>query len=265
MTNYVSFSLYGDNKFYHFGAIENVKLCRTIYPQWVPVVYVDEVVPKVVISDLINNGALVIHGSPELSRNKRTWRFAASLIEDAEKVIFRDADSRINSREKACVDSWLQSGKALHIMRDHPHHANWIMAGMFGIDAQVAGRFLEKILITAQGIDIGEDQALLARNLYRFLKGQSLVHDSFFRREKWATPFPTLREGSQFVGERIDEYGNPEESMREMLARYENSALLRFKLRAEDYRRIKTEENLSQNIGLIGTILNYLRASTWRI
>jgi hypothetical protein len=265
MTNYISFSLYGNNKFYYLGAIENVKLCKTVYPGWVPVVYVDEVVPQYVTSDLINNGALVIHGSTELSSNKMTWRLAASLIEDAEKVIFRDADSRINPREKACVDNWLHSGKALHVMRDHPYHANWIMGGMFGIDARVASRFVEKILVTAQGLEQGEDQVLLAKTLYPPLRDQSMVHDSFFRREKWAKPFPTPREGSEFVGERIDENGNPEEDVREMLVRYENSALLRFKLRGEDYRRIKTEQTLGQKISLIGTILNYLRASSWRI
>jgi hypothetical protein len=265
MTNYVSFSLYGKENIYNLGAIENVKLCRTIYPGWVPVVYVDEVVPPCVSNDLIKNGALVIHGSPELSSNKRTWRFAASLIKDAEKVIFRDADSRISFRERACVDSWLQSDKALHVMRDHPHHANWIMAGMFGVDARAAGRYLAGILETGRGIEVGEDQKLLAKNLYPFLRKQSLVHDSFFRRETWATPFPTPREGGQFVGEIIDEHGNPDQDIRDMLVRFENSPLLRLQLLAEDYRRVKTEQNLSENLGPTGTILNYLRASSWRL
>jgi hypothetical protein len=265
MTNYVSFSLYGKENFYNLGAIENVKLCKTIYPGWLPVVYVDEVVPPHITSELINNGAVVIFGSPELSRNKRTWRFAASLINDAEKVIFRDADSRISFRERACVDSWLQSGKALHVMRDHPHHANWIMAGMFGIDARVGSQYLASILNTARGIEPGEDQKLLAKTLYPFLRHQSVVHDSFFRREPWSTPFPTNREGGQFVGERIDEHGHPDQEAREMLVSFESSLLLRLQLLAEDYRRIKTEQNLSQNLGLMGNILNYLRASSWRI
>jgi len=265
MTNYISFSLYGDNNFYCLGALENIKLCRTIYPGWVPVVYVDEVVPRHVTSELINNGAIVIHGSPELGCNKRTWRFAASLIEDAEKVIFRDADSRVSLRERACVDSWLQSGKALHVMRDHPHHANWIMAGMFGIDARVGSQYLADILKIARGIDPGEDQKLLAKILYPVLRKKSLVHDSFFRREPWSTPFPKNREGHQFVGERIDEHGNPDQAMREMLARFESSPLLRLQLLAVDYRRIKTEQNLSQSLGLIGNLLNYLRATSWKI
>jgi len=245
LTNYVSFSLYGDSPFYNLGAIENVKLCRTIYPDWIPVVYVDGSVPKQVVEQLSLLDAFVINGSTTLSRNKMTWRLAAVLIPGANKVIFRDADSRIGLREKACVDKWLLSGKALHIMRDHPYHANWIMGGMFGVDARVAEKYVQKILSAAQKTKLGEDQQLLAKELYCYLRDQTLVHDSFFRREKWAEAFPLPRKGSQFVGERIDEKGKPEEDMREMLVRYEKSKLLRFQLRAQDSKRIRTDQRLN--------------------
>jgi hypothetical protein len=244
MTNYVSFSLFGDKDFYTLGAIENIKLCSDIYPTWTPVVYVDGRVPEEVIWELKHLGALVVHESKALGLNKRAWRFAATLIPDADKVIFRDADSRINTREKACVERWLASGKPLHIMRDHPFHANWIMAGMWGIDADIGRPYVSNILSAARGIDVGEDQRLLATELYCFLRKQTIIHDSFFRREKWSTAFPTAREDGQFVGERIDEYGRPELSMRDALLNHEKSRMLRIRLRAEDYRRTRTEQKL---------------------
>jgi hypothetical protein len=244
MTNYISFSLFGDRDFYSVGAIENIKLCSEIYPSWTPVVYVDGQVPEEVIWKLKHLGALVVPESTALGLNKRAWRFAATLIADADKVIFRDADSRINRREQACVEKWLASGKPLHIMRDHPFHANWIMAGMWGIDANVGRPYVSNILSEAKGIEVGEDQRLLASQLYCFLRKQTIIHDSFFRREKWAEEFPTAREEGQFVGERIDEHGNPESSMRDALVNHEKSKLLRFRLRAEDYRRTRTEQKL---------------------
>ena len=244
MTNYISFSLFGDRDFYSVGAIENIKLCSEIYPSWTPVVYVDGQVPEEVIWKLKHLGALVVPESTALGLNKRAWRFAATLIADADKVIFRDADSRINRREQACVEKWLASGKPLHIMRDHPFHANWIMAGMWGIDATVGRPYVSNILSEAKGIEVGEDQRLLASQLYYFLRKQTIIHDSFFRREKWAEEFPKAREGGQFVGERIDEHGNPESSMRDALVNHEKSKLLRFRLRAEDYRRTRTEQKL---------------------
>ena len=244
MNNYISFSLYGKKPFYNIGAIENVKLCKTIYPGWTPIVYVDREVPESISEGLKSNGALVINGSTELSQNKMAWRFAAALIDDAERVIFRDTDSRVTAREKACVDRWLESGKALHIMRDHPFHANWIMGGMWGVDAKAARPHISRILSKAQGTQVGEDQHLLAGELYRNLREETLVHDSFFRREKWAQSFPTPRDGAQFVGERIDENGIPEISMREMLISYERSKFLRFRLHAQDWRRTRTEQKL---------------------
>jgi hypothetical protein len=244
MTNYISFSLYGEGSFYHKGAIANVKLCSTIYPEWTPIFYVGGGVPELVTSELTSNGALVVEGSDELSKNKKAWRFAAALIEDTEKVIFRDVDSRINPRERACVDSWLKSGKPVHIMRDHPYHANWINAGMWGLEANVGKNYVSKILSIAQGTEVDEDQYLLAKELYWYCRNQTFVHDSFFRREKWAKPFPTPRESSQFVGERIDEEGKPETEMREMLIRYEQSNFLRFQLLAQDWKRTRTQQKL---------------------
>jgi hypothetical protein len=244
MTNYISFSLYGEKKIYIVGAIENVKLCSKIYPGWTPIVYVDEMVPSYAINELRNNGALVINGTDNISKNKMVWRLSAVLINDAEKVVFRDADSRVSPRESACVNAWLDSGKALHIMRDHPYHANWIMGGMWGIDATVGSKYVEHILSIAQGDEVGEDQHLLARELYRHLRTQTFVHDSFFNRENWSEEFPTPRLGEEFVGERIDEEGVPETAMREMLVRYEGSKFLRHKIRRLDARRIRTDQKL---------------------
>lgn len=244
MTNYVSFSLYGDKQIYLVGAIANVKLCSKIYPGWTPVVYVDEAIPSSAVSELKDNGALVIKGSVDISRNKMIWRLAAVLISDADKVIIRDADSRVSPRESNCVKAWLDAGEPLHIMRDHPYHANWIMGGMWGLDARVGIRFVQNILSMARGEEVGEDQRLLARELYRHLRHQTLVHDSFFRRESWSKAFPTARIGGEFVGERIDEMGRPEEAMREMLIRYEKSRALRFRIRMSDARRVRTDQKL---------------------
>jgi hypothetical protein len=244
MTNYISFSLFGTLPIYVTGAIENVKLSREFYPDWTPIVYVDDEVTEQVMKELEVNGGQVVKGSTLLSKNKRAWRFAAALIEDANLVILRDADSRVNSRERACVEKWMASGRALHIMRDHPFHSSWIMAGMWGIHAKTGGPFVSKILSKATGRTDSEDQDLLASELYPHLCQNSLVHDSFFKRESWALPFPTPRTGSEFVGERIGEDGTPEKDISRTLVRYEKSKALRLKLKARDFLRTKFEQKL---------------------
>jgi hypothetical protein len=66
--------------------------------------------------------------------NGRFWRFLPAYEPDVEVMISRDCDSRIGSREARCVHEWLDSGKKLHIIRDHERHYDFpILAGMWGI------------------------------------------------------------------------------------------------------------------------------------
>lgn len=245
MVNYISFSLFGESALYRVGAIENIRLCSRIYPGWSPVVYVDQTVSDAVRAELRSSGALVFQGTAQLGKDKRSWRLAATLIEDADLVIFRDTDSRVNQREQACVNSWLESGRPLHIMRDHPFHSSWVMAGMWGVDASVGRTYISEVLSSARGESISEDQKLLATIVYSRIGDQALIHDSFFRRERWALPFPTQRSEGQFVGERIDTNEEPEAGMRNMVTKYENSPLLQLKLETRDFLRIRLEQKLN--------------------
>ena len=62
------------------------------------------------------------------------WRFFAASDPCVALALFRDTDSLVNPRERAAVDAWLASGKALHSMIDAPEHAGWPMqGGMWGI------------------------------------------------------------------------------------------------------------------------------------
>ncbi len=61
------------------------------------------------------------------------WRFLAADDQRADAAIFRDVDSRISEREAHAVQEWLASGRAFHIMRDHPRHWRPMMGGMWGV------------------------------------------------------------------------------------------------------------------------------------
>jgi len=144
----VSFSLYDNIPLYSLGAIENAKLMKDIYPDWVMYVYHGLEVDPDVISSLLELGCVttlcshVINRPPEplsgISLCGKFWRFMALAEPGIELAIFRDSDSRINVREKAAVMEWIDSGKALHTMRDHHCHTRRILAGMWGCRA---GRF----------------------------------------------------------------------------------------------------------------------------
>lgn len=133
MGKYISYSLWGDNKVYTYGIIENVLLAKKLYPDWVVRIHYNKTVPDDIIKWLgtQDNTELIIHTDNKLKASNMFWRFEDFFMKDA-TVIIRDADSRISEREVLCVNEWLQSSKDFHIIRDHEHHTVPIVGGAIG-------------------------------------------------------------------------------------------------------------------------------------
>ena len=60
MKKIISFCLWGDNPKYTIGAIENAKLAKTIYPDWICRFYVSENVNQSIINKLIELNSEII-------------------------------------------------------------------------------------------------------------------------------------------------------------------------------------------------------------
>ena len=58
--------------------------------------------------------------------------FVDSADEAVDRFIVRDADSRLNPRERLAVEEWIASGKRIHSIRDHPNHDRPLNGGMWG-------------------------------------------------------------------------------------------------------------------------------------
>jgi hypothetical protein len=207
---YLSFSLWGDNPLYNVGAIRNAELYKTIYPNWQMVVYYDNTVPEETITTLDRLGVELY--KMDGSIYPAFWRFLISEKNDCEYSVFRDCDSRISVREKLAVDEWINSGKSIHIMRDHPYHripagnnSIGILAGMWGIKGRIIP-MMEMIVefIRGKHNNYGIDQSFL-KIIYDKFNNDSVVHDEFFENK----PFPIKRENGRFIGERIGIDENP--------------------------------------------------------
>jgi hypothetical protein len=208
---YLSFSLWGDKPIYNIGAIKNAELRKEIYPDWDMVVYYDNTVPTETINKLSELGVITIDMS-STNLYGMFWRFMASSLPDSEYSIFRDCDSRITIREKMAVDEWINSGKSLHVMRDHPNHGIpygndrlGILGGMWGIKSNSVNltEMINKFPKSTEH-NYGNDQTFL-RTIYSILENDRTTHDEFFERK----PFPINRKYGEFVGGRIDENDNP--------------------------------------------------------
>lgn len=199
----VSFSLYGAAAKYAVGVIENIRLCKDLYPEAEVVVHVES--GHYASRRIADEGARIVLHDPASGHAGMMWRFESGAERDRyDVVLFRDADSRVNARERAAVDEWLAGSSALHCMRDHPVHRRPIMGGMWGLRTHsfdmasaLAGR--------AAGSRYGDDEGFLSDVVWPALKRDCVFHssrpedsDALFRR------FPSHAAWKGFVGEPVN-------------------------------------------------------------
>ena len=204
----ISFSLWGDDKKYTIGALRNAELASSIYPGWICRFYLGKSVPLDICEELQEfSNSETIDVSEKGDWTSTFWRFLAADHSN-DIVLSRDTDSRLNKREKAAVDEWLNSDKDFHIMRDHPYHATEILAGMWGCRNGILEGIGDLIDDYQKENFWQVDQNFLREEIYPLVKDRSYVHDEFFEKK----PFPTKRENREFVGEAYNHLGerNPE-------------------------------------------------------
>lgn len=176
--NVISFSLYGTDEKYWRGLLHNLELAPYIYPGWQVWVYCSENWKEPL--SLIAPGKLARLFKAENSNNHSGlfWRFSpATQLKPGDRFIVRDADSRLNTRERAAVDEWIASGKPFHGMRDHKDHTAHIMGGMWGCKGSVIPD-MEKLMSEWTQFNKGDDQVFLSQKIWPRIKDNSVFHDS---------------------------------------------------------------------------------------
>lgn len=207
---YISYSLWGDNQLYNVGMVKNAEQVPEIYSDWQMIVYHDNSVPKKTLNILENLNVKLVNVDGH--SHGMFWRFFASDLADCEYAIFRDGDSRLSIREKMAVDEWIESGKTIHVMRDHPAHqipygnnSLGILGGMWGIKGNTIP-MKESIENFSKNktMGYGIDQTFL-KTIYNVFENDRCTHDDFFEKK----PFPIQRKNGRFIGERMDVNDNP--------------------------------------------------------
>lgn len=205
MKKVIAFSLWGTDPKYLVGAVKNTELAPVIYPGWEVRVFAGKDVPEATLVELTEKGAEVFVVDEPCGWTSTFWRFYPVFDETVDVLISRDADSRLNLREKAAVDEWLASDKNFHIMRDHPAHTTEILAGMWGAKKAAFGAFEVMKTYTRLENEKQADQIFL-KEVYKQIEWTAFVHDPFFSNK----PFPTVRsEPTEFVGQVFDEHDVP--------------------------------------------------------
>lgn len=181
MKKIISFSLWGGNKKYTVGAIKNALLAKIIYPDWICRFYIGLSVPKE-ISDTLKcfDNTEVIQMESEGDWTSMFWRFLAASDEEVGVFISRDSDSRLSFREKICVDSWLDSDKNFHSIRDHKGHDIPILGGMWGCRNGILNNMKSLVDIYNKGDFWQVDQNFLTSQIYPRVYGDMICHDDFY-------------------------------------------------------------------------------------
>lgn len=206
MAKVVSFALWGTNRVYNDGLIENVKLVKELLPGFKVVVFCT---PEVTIlqRDLKDVDVRVIRDHPpDFSFIK--WRYEPMFDDEVDICLVRDSDSRITKREVSFINEWLESGLPFHIMRDSSSHRSKIMGGMFGVRGgfvrHLRDPFREYI---GRNKKYGIDEEALAEIIYPNVYHSALYHLSesskIFPLEKNVKYTMPPSDSEPFIGEVI--------------------------------------------------------------
>jgi hypothetical protein len=195
----ISFSLWGTNPKYTYGALRNAELAPEIYPGWICRYYIGKSTPQEIIDELKSKSHVeVVLMDEDGDWNGMFWRFYPISDIDVEIMLSRDCDSRLSYREKCCVDEFVSSNKMFHSMIDHPFH-NGIMGGMWGVKTGIL-KDMKKLIDDWDKTNTWQtDQSFLNTIIKPIVQDNMLIHDSINLKN-----FPTKRENFHFVGEIFD-------------------------------------------------------------
>src|SRR5690606_4883421 len=202
----VSFSLWGSDPRYNIGAIRNAESAPIFYPGWICRFYCGASVPPQVLRRLRGFDHVDVVNMPEAGDWRGLfWRFLPAADPDVYAMLSRDADSRLSQREADAVGEWLSSDRDFHVMRDHPLHATLIPGGMWGVRSGLL-RNMKAFLSRWKQRDFWQsDQLFLSKVIAPLAARNWLEHDEFFAKK----PFPSARQGREFVGQPYDEHDRP--------------------------------------------------------
>lgn len=183
----ISYCLWGDNKVYNYGAIENAILAQLYYPDFkIWIYYFNNCITDVINKLKTFTNVILIHINSNVNlASNSLYRFIPAFEAGYDDIILiRDLDSFLSFREKDAVDEFIQSNMNFHIMRDSIYHKSLIMGGMWGCKGSILqnkkDEFYTFFDVNKGSInDIrGIDQSFLNTIIYPFIKNTSIIHAS---------------------------------------------------------------------------------------
>ncbi len=173
MPKVFSFCLYGTDKKYYHGLLKNIALIHEYYPDYEVWVYVSKTnhLPSPV-EEIASCARVVLQWSDSSNGCLMYERYLPLEDPTVEVCFVRDADSRVDERDRWCITEFLKSDKQFHTIRDHYWHKSRLSGGMTGwrgITIQIRSEFPAVFAY-------GDDEKFLNQTLHTKIWGKLLVH-----------------------------------------------------------------------------------------
>jgi hypothetical protein len=200
----ISFGLYGADPKYTQGMIRNAELASKYFPGWVVRAYTDGSSPQAVYDRIrALGGEIVVIEGVGGGIAGMFWRFLVADDATVDRYIVRDSDSRLNLRERFAVQEWIDSGKAIHSIRDHPNHERPLNGGMWGGVKGAIPDMAGKVKGYGNRHTYGGDLDFLGDLIWPLVKHDQISHDAYScAKFPNSRSFPTQRPANmQHVGQ----------------------------------------------------------------
>ncbi|KAL1515320.1 hypothetical protein AB1Y20_001951 [Prymnesium parvum] len=209
----ITYSLYGSIPKYVNGAVANARAIRTVFPGWTARFYTDlATVPPSILKQIEEaGGEIVAVDMAKHGKESMFWRFWAAADPTVERFISRDVDSRLMQRDAVAVGKWIESGRAFHVVRDHPSHSLYPMSGgLWGARRGALPLVMELIASFPANSDYLTDMIFLNSKVWPIAMQDVLQHDGYSCDGfEGADPFPVPRDAEgRHVGQVFDAEGN---------------------------------------------------------
>ena len=218
----IAMSLSGKDQVDTYGAIRNCQLRRIYFPDWTIRIYIEnpasaikEAVPKRIIKTLQRLGAQIVHIDKSFSTVPVSlWSFLVMGDKRVHKFIIRKPKSRISALDARLVNAWLNSGKVVHCIKDHPAHGKLPMLeylwGASNIEIQrLFGSLMPQVLLQNKE---KSPEEFMSNIIWPKVKDVSVCHDSISC-TLWnvsTLPMPVKeRVGRLYLGQPFGPYGEP--------------------------------------------------------
>ncbi len=188
----LSFSLYGSNPRYIETGYMNIEMQQRLLPDWRCRFYVDDSVADYHLTRYEDAGAEIILVRGDVAAWPGTmWRFLALDDPQVGRILCRDADSLISSREVGLVREWEESRLPFHLIRDYITHTELILAGLWGAVSgylPLVEPMITDYLSKQESFGRFTDQEFLRNIIWKYIKQHHLAHDRMFGFMSDSTP-----------------------------------------------------------------------------